>query len=137
LFDEAGNAFTISNPLPVQMSNNPGTDVTDYKAAVAVAAAASDNHDYTVTALNTLSMTRIIGSSSGKAKMVVQIETGVATNVFTTYATLFNSTANPNMEWEVNPTREVAAGVRVRVVMTNKDNQAADLYSTIQGYEFT
>lgn len=137
LFDEAGNAFTISNPLPVQFSNNPGTDVTDYKAAAAVAGGASDNHDYTVTAGQTLSMTRIIGSSSGRAKMTVQIETGVATNVFTTYAVLFNSTANPNMEWEVNPTLEVAAGVRVRVILQNRENQAQDLFSTIQGYEFT
>lgn len=137
LFDEAGNAFTISNPLPVQMSNNPGTDVTDYKAAAAVAGGASDNHDYTVTGGQTLSMTRIIGSASGRAKMVVQVETGVATNVWTTYATLFNSTANPNMEWEVNPTLEVAAGVRVRVILTNRENQAMDLFSTIQGYEFT
>src|SRR5262249_31596273 len=99
------------------------------------AAAASSNHDYTVTAGKTLHLTQIEASASGKAKIEVEVETGVATNTFTSYFVQFNSTADPNMSLELTNSISVAAGVRVRVVRTNKDNQAQDLYSTICGYE--
>lgn len=136
LKDEAGNAFTTSNPLPVSISAaSPGDEINDYKTAAAVAAAASDNHDYTVTALKTLLLSQVVASASGKAKIEIQIETGVATGIYTSRAVFFNSTANPNMEWKLAAPIAVAAGVRVRVIVTNRDNQAMDLYSTISGIE--
>jgi hypothetical protein len=135
LKDEAGNAFSSSNPLPVVMVESEGVEVNDYSTAAAVAAAATSNHDYTVTALKTLMLTQIEASASGKAKMEVQIETGVATDVFNTRFVQFNSTASPNMHVELKEPIAVAAGVRVRVIRTNKDNQSQDLYSTICGHE--
>lgn len=135
LFDEAGAAFSDTNPLPVKISESEGTIIHDFKDAAAVAAGASDNHDYTVTALKTLILTQVVSSASGKAKMQVQIETGVATNVFGTFEVMFNSTASPNMVLSFVDAKQIAAGVRVRLVMTNKDNQADDLYSTIIGHE--
>lgn len=129
-------AINADGSINVSISDStPGTPVNDYKAASAIAAAASDNHDYTVTALKTLTLNQIEGAASGKAKMVVQVETAVASGVFTTRFTKFNSTANPNMEVSLSNPISVAAGVRVRVVMTNLDNQAQDLYSTISGFE--
>jgi len=133
--DATGTAFSTSNPLPVTISENPGTEVTDYKAALAVASGATDNHDITVTAATTLSITKLVASGSGRARFDLRIETGVGTGVYTTIATFFNSTASPNVEWELTPTVEVAAGVKVRVAAQNRDNQAQDLFSTIQGYE--
>lgn len=135
IHDEAGAAFSASNPLPVTILDSEGTEINDYKAAAAVAAAASDNHDYTVTALTTFTLTQIEGSASGKAKLVVAVETGVATGTFTTRWTKFNSTADTNFSIILKEPITVAAGVRVRVTMTNRDNQPQDLYSTISGHE--
>lgn len=133
--DEDGNAFTTSNPLPVTLVDSEGTEVNDYNASSATAAAASANHDYTVTALKTLKASQISCSASGRAKFQVQVEDGVASDVFETKFVKFNSTANPNCDFDVKELISVAAGVRVRVVKTNLDNQAQDLYSTISGHE--
>lgn len=130
-----GASVSTANPVPVTVETAPGTHINDYKRAVAIAAGASDNHDYTVTAGKTLYLNQLESSGSGKVKMQVDVETGVATNVFTTYWSQFNSTATPNMHISVQNPILVAAGVRVRLVMTNKDTAAEDIYSTISGYE--
>lgn len=136
LFDENGLPFSASNALPVSIATAVlGTAVNDYKNATSVAAAGVDNHDYTVTALNTLTLSSVNASASGKAKMDIQVETGIATGIFTTYFTQFNSTAETNMEIVLTDSIQVGPGIRVRVVMTNRDNQAQDLYSTISGTE--
>lgn len=136
LNDASGNPFTAINPLPVTVTlDNAGNEINDHKQASAVAANATDNHDYTVTAATTLILTQIEASASGKAKMVVSVETGVATNVFTQKFVQFNSTAETNMSIKLASPLKVLAGVRVRVAITNRDNQAQDLYSTISGQE--
>lgn len=135
LHDEDGEAYTAANPLPVTISESEGTEVNDYNTAAAVAAAATSNHDYTVTALNTLTFTQFSASASGKCKIVVSVETAVASGVFTPKFVMFNSTANPNMDKTLREPMTVAAGVRVRIARTNLDNQAQDLYSTISGHE--
>ena len=133
--DEAGNPFTSSNPLPVTLVDSEGVEINNYLQATAIAAAATDNHDYTVTALKTLKLAKIDCSASGKIKAQIQVETGVATGIFTTYFTQFNSTANPNLSFDVKELITVAAGVKVRAAITNLDNQAQNLYSTISGHE--
>lgn len=135
LHDEDGNKFSASNPLPVTSVDSEGTEVNDYNTVAAVAANATSNHDYTVTALKTLKLSQIWAAASGKLKIEVQVETGVATGVFTTRFVGFNSTANTNIRIPVNENIAVAAGVRVRVIRTNKDNQPQDVYSTISGHE--
>lgn len=132
-----GSSFvSSSNPLPVIIDPaGAGTPIMDYKDASAIAAGSSDNHDYTVTAGKTLHLQQIESSAAGKAKMVLQIETGVATSIFTPLAAQFNSTATPDMSLIIQAPILVAAGVRVRVTMTNRDNQADDLYSSIIGFE--
>lgn len=133
LHDEAGAAFSASNPLPVTVVDSEGTEVNNYDTQVALAAAGSDNHDYT--AVGTFKLSRVWAAASGKMKIQVQIETGVATNVFNTVFVGFNSTANPNINIPINENITVAAGVRVRVIRTNNDNQPQDVYSTICGHE--
>lgn len=113
----------------------PGTTVNNYNTAAAVASSASSNHDYTVTAATTLNFNQVWAAASGKLKIEVQIETGVATGVFNTRFVGFNSTANPVVDLDIANPIPVAAGVRVRVIRTNLDNQAQDLYSTICGFE--
>lgn len=134
--DSSGTYYSPTNPVPVTVSNNlVGDEINDYNTAAAIAANATSNHDYTVTAGKTLLLSQIEASGSGKMKIEVQTETGVATGVFNSKFVMFNSTSSPNMSLELKAPISVAAGVRVRVIRTNKDNQAQDLYSTICGQE--
>lgn len=132
----AGADVSATNPIPVVLSvDNTGTEINDYNTASAIAGGATSNHDYTVTAGKTLRLTQIEASASGKMKIEVQIETGVATNVFNTRFVQFSSTAETNMSISLRAPISVAAGVRVRIIRTNRDNQSQDLYSTICGQE--
>lgn len=132
----SGANVSATNPIPVVLSADPsGNEINDYNTAAAIAAGSSSNHDYTVTAGKTLLLRQLESTASGKAKIEVQIESGVATGIFATKFVQFNSTATPNMHIEIVSPTSVAAGVRVRVIRTNKDNQAQDLYSTISGEE--
>lgn len=132
----AGADVSATNPVPVYLSaDNIGTEVNNYLTSSAVAAGASANHDYTVTALKTLFLRQIEATGSGRAKIEVQIETGVATGVFTTRFVQFNSTSETNMSIHLESPISVAAGVRVRVIRTNRDLLPQDLYSTISGQE--
>jgi hypothetical protein len=135
LFDEDGAAFSSSNPLPVTWVDSEGTEINVLNTGTAIAGGATSNHDYTVTAATTLKLSRVYASASGKMKIEVSVETGVGTNTFTSRFVQFNSTANPNIDVEINENITVAAGVRVRVARTNLENQAQNLYSTISGHE--
>lgn len=119
--------------VSVSLGNPSGTLVEDFKNATAIAVSATDNHDYTVTALTTLTLKRIYASASGKAKMEVSIDFGAG---LVLQFVQFNSTANPNMEVDLLQLGvTVAAGLVVRVAMTNLDLAAQNLYSTINGTE--
>jgi hypothetical protein len=134
--DGSGTYYSATNPVPVSISNNNiGDEVNDYNTVAAVAAAATSNHDYTVTALKTLLLSQIEASGSGKMKIEVQIETAAASGVFNTRFVQFNSTAETNMHIELKAPISVVAGARVRIIRTNRDNQAQDVYSTICGQE--
>lgn len=131
--DNTGTAFSNANPLPVSVVSSSGTKINNYNTSASLAANATSNHDYTVTSGKTLSLAQIWGSASGKLKIEVQVESGVATGTFATKFVGFNSTAEPNIL--VPDIDSVAAGVRVRVIRTNIDKQAMDVYSTISGIE--
>lgn len=135
--DNTGTAFSAANPLPVTLSAAvSGTPIDAYATASAIAAGSTSNHDYTVTAGKTLQLNQIEASGSGKMKIEVQIESGVATGTFATRFVGFNSTSSPNITFKISDAIPVAAGVRVRVIRTNKEAIAAqDVYSTICGVE--
>lgn len=135
LHDEDGNAYTANNPLPVAVSESEGEEVVDYDQAVNIAKDASANHDYTVTAAKTLVLDYVWCAASGRTRFELQIEDGVGAGTFTTQAVAFNSTSNPNVKLDIARRIVVAAGIIVRVVKTNLDNQQQDLYTTIYGIE--
>lgn len=135
LKDESGNPFSSSNPLPVVLLESEGVEKNDYNTGSAIAGGANSNHDYTVTAAKTLQLTQIEAAASGKMKIEVQIESGVGTNTFATKFVKFNSTSDASVSISLREPISVAAGVRVRVIRTNRDNQAQDVYSTISGHE--
>ena len=103
--------------------------------ATAVAAGATDNHDYTVTAAKTLKLSKIMASASGKIKVEVQIETAPASGTYASKFVKFNSTAEPNLDFDIKELITVPAGTKVRVIITNREPQAQDVYSTISGHE--
>lgn len=132
----AGADVSNINPVPVSISSTiPGTSIQNYNTAAAIAAGSSSNHDYTVTTLKTLNLARIWSTASGKLKIEIQVETGVATGIFNSKFVGFNSTSTPNIDITVVSAEQVAAGVRIRVIRTNLDKQPMDLYSTIEGTE--
>ncbi len=132
----AGAPVTTSNPVPVTISSSvPGTPIQNYNTAASVASAATSIHSYTVSAAKTFNFQRVYASASGKLKVEVQVETGVATGVYNTKFVGFNSTATPNIDIAVTTEISVAAGVRVQIIRTNEDKNAQDLYSTIEGTE--
>lgn len=130
LHDDSGNAFSESNPLPVYIAADPGSEITDYDTQASLAAASSDTHSYAVAA-NTFELKRVWASSSGKMKIEVQYYDGVTAS---TLAVGFNSTANPNIDIQFPPYVVAgAAGKEIRVIRTNLDKSAEDVYSTIMG----
>lgn len=133
LRDESGAAFTAANPLPVFISETAGVEVQDYDTSAAIAAAATDDHDYTTGAEMTLK--QILASASGKMKIEIQVETAAASATFVTKAVAFNSTSNPNIDITFAVPVIVPSGAIVKVIRTNKDLQAQDVYSTIIGAE--
>jgi len=129
-----GSEVSLANPLPVfPTTTSPGDGVVDYDAATAVAKGASSTHTYTVTALKTLSALKIWCSASGKMK--VEVKVGPTGSTVTKFVG-FNSTSNPNICIDIKAELEIAAGDLVEVIKTNRDLQAQDLYSTIQGIEY-
>ena len=129
LFDEAGVAFSASNPLPVVVSSDAeGDEIVNYTTSASVASDAFVNHDYTVTTAKTLLIDHVFASGSGKMKAVVLV------NAVTKYVG-FNSTANPNIEIPMNKILKGLSTQVVRITLTNLDNQAQDLYSTLSGLE--
>lgn len=129
LFDEAGAAYSLTNPLPVEViSDASGVEVVDYQTSAAVAKDASVNHDYTVTATKTLLVAGLWVAGSGKLKVQLLVN-GVVKYV------AFNSTANPNIDIPIYKILKGLTTEVVRVTLTNLDNQAQDLYSTLSGIE--
>jgi hypothetical protein len=132
----AGADVTAANPVPVTISPViPGTPVDNYNTASAIAAAGTSNHDYTVTAAKTFYTKNFLASASGKLKIEVQYETAAASGVFNSVFVGFNSTANPNIEIPVPSEKTQVAGARIRIIRTNLDLLAQDVYSTTSGTE--
>lgn len=122
-------AINTDGSINVVVQEDVGTEVVDFDTAAAVAGGAASNHDQVFASASKLFS--VLASASGKLKIEVQIETGSATGVFNTVAVGFNSTATPNIEIPLAKYAAIPAGARVRVIRTNKDNQAQDVYSTI------
>lgn len=135
--DNTGAAFSTTNPLPVTVvSETLGTEVNKYNTSVALAAAASVNHDYTITSLKIFKGRKFWASGSGKIKAEVQISPDGTT--FTTNWVGFNSTSNPNISIDLDllTISDSGTGSKIRIIITNRDNQSQDVYSTISGSEY-
>lgn len=130
--DETGAPFSETNPLPVYLTDNPGTAVQNYNTAASIAAGATSNHDYAVPT-GIFELLQVQATSSGKMKIEIQHSSdGVS---FTTLTVGFNSPADPNIDTSLKAPYNLTGGASalIRVIRTNKDGQSQDLYSTIVG----
>ena len=127
------NANSETNPIYVQVVTTgvSASEIHDYDTASAIAADATDNHDYTV-AGTTFLLKSVIVSASSAGKW--EIQTGPVASL-TTDAVVFTTEAKPTEQVVFDPPIEVPATSTgtVRIIRTNRDNQAQDLYSTIIG----
>ena len=132
LFDEAGVAFSDSNPLPVSFAQeSPGDEIIDYNTTAALASAASTNHDYTVSVGKTFLGQEAWISGSGKLKVEILVN---GSTVFVG----FNSTANPNIRIPLQRIVKANAAEVIRFTITNREQGASgaqDVYSTLTGLE--
>jgi len=134
--DEEGKPFSKDNPLPISIEESEGEEIHEHdESAAAVAKDSDDDHDYTVTALKEFEIEQWGCGGSGYMRGELQVETAVASGIFTQRDVLFNSTAFPNPSRELKRPIKVAAGIIVKIVRTNLDNQSQGLYSFINGLE--
>lgn len=136
ILDSSGNVITVTNPLPVFVSAKvPGTEINDYNTVVAIATNGTSNHDYTITVGKTFIGKKFWATASGKLKVEVQVSPDGVT--FSSKWVGFNSTATPNIniDLDVFSISDSGAGSKIRIIRTNLDKTAMDVYSTISGTE--
>jgi len=134
--DGDGKKIDEDNPLPVTFAENPGDEVHDYDEAVDVASDATSNHDYVVADGDIFLLDQILCSASSRMKYELQIGDGAVSETFTTKAVRFQSEEQSDSEICFKKPIKVigtANGTTVRVIRTNRDNQAQSIYSTIVG----
>jgi hypothetical protein len=112
----------------VVVSEQDGTEVVNYQTSASVASSASVNHDYTVSGGVTFYGEEAWISASGKIKVQLLVNAAVK-------FVGFSSTANPNIRIPLEHLVKAAATQVVRITITNLDNQAQDVYSTLVGVE--
>ncbi|MCP4481432.1 MAG: hypothetical protein GY817_01200 [bacterium] len=134
--DQNGKANTETSPMYVQVvdSNVSALEIVDYDTAAAVAADATSNHDYEVTATKTLKVHKIEASASGAMK--IEAQAGPVASLATKIVG-FTSMANPNFIYDFAGILEIpdTGTGTLRLIRTNRDDDAMDVYSTVSGYE--
>lgn len=121
------------NPIFVQVVSDviTSTEIHDYDTSAAVAADTADNHDYTV-AGTTFLLKSVIAAFSGGGK--VEVQTGPVASLVTR-AVAFVTKEGGHVQLNFDPPIEVpvTSTGTVRVIRTNRQGQAQDVYSTIIG----
>lgn len=140
LFDEDNLPYTANNPMPVSLEESEGDEINDFQqdddvTKVVGAVVTTVNHDYEVSVGKTMQVEQFIFGGSGRAKFELQIETGIATDLWTTLAVGMTSVSKLSDQITLKRAQKVAAGVRVRIAKSNLDNSEHNLYSTLVGLE--
>ena len=127
------NANTELNPIYVHNVDTiiSGEEIHDYDTAAAVASSASDNHDYTV--VGTFLLKSVIVSGSGNIKY--EIQSGPIASLATVAVGFLTGRQGDTDQVFFDPPLEVpVTGTgTVRVIRTNRQGTATDVYSTIIG----
>jgi len=131
----SGNTSANSETNPIYVYNTAavtsGNEIADYDTAASVASDASDNHDYTVSG-TTFMLKSVIFASSGGGKAEIQV--GPLASLVSK-AVCFVPKHGGDTQLFFDPPIEVpsASTGTVRVIRTNREGSAQDVYSTIIG----
>lgn len=112
--------------IPVSFTATAAVAEVSYNTAASVAPSATSTHSYTPVA--TKQLRKII--ISGGARLKAEIQYG-ASGSETTKAVVFTSAANPVVTVDFPEGISLGSGDTIKIIRTNNDNQAQDLYSTI------
>jgi len=115
--------------INVVISGSSGTKVHDYATATP-GAGASANNDYTVVG-TTFELTRVEWAGSGKMKVEVQV--GPVAGLVTKAVGFSDKDGKDYIEFNPVLVVPVTGTGTVRVIMTNRQGAAVDVYSTIMG----
>jgi len=112
-----------------------GGEIHDYDTSASVASDTADNHDYTVTVATTLLLKSIIVAGSGNIKFEIQV--GPVASLATVAVGFLNGKEGDTQQVFFDPAIEVpdTSTGTVRVIRTNRQGAATDVYSTIIGQE--
>lgn len=126
------SANSASNPIFVAVTNPILTGEVNSYSTATIAAAATSNHDYTVT--TAMKLKSVAFACSGSMKIEIQVGP-VASLV--TKAVGFISSNGGNNVITFDPPIEIptTSTGTVRVIRTNRNNQTTDVYSTILGID--
>jgi hypothetical protein len=136
--DATGNLYVKvnnaeSSPLPVYITSGAasGSEVNSYDTVASVAASATSNHDYTVVN-TTFLLKQITFAASGKMK--VELKVGPVASLVSK-GVWFTTSAGPSFSITLAQPIEVpvTATGTVRLVRTNLESSAMDVYSTMIG----
>lgn len=129
-------ANTETNPIFVQNVDTAvsSNEIHDYDTAAGVASDATSNHDYTV-AGTTFLLKSVIVAGSGNVKF--EIQTGPVASLATVAVGFLNGRNGDTRQVTFDPAIEVpvTSTGTVRVIRTNRQGAATDVYSTIIGYD--
>lgn len=122
-----------TNPIYVQVVSTGvlSDEVHNYNTAASVAGDGTSNHNYTVVG-TTFLLKRVTLASSGGSK--VEVQTGPVASLVS-IRTAFIPKDGGYVELNFDPPREVpvTSTGTVRLIRTNRQGQAQDLYSSIDG----
>jgi hypothetical protein len=122
--------------MPVSIEESEGDEIHDYDAAPEVdKAGGTAEHIYTVSAGKLMNFEQVIFAGAGRLKIDIQVETALASDVYETIATGMSSTSKLSDSIDFKRAFNVGAGVRIKILKTNLDNQDFDIYTTIVGVE--
>ena len=122
-------AINADGSINVVIGGSAGTKVHDYATATP-GAGASANNDYTV-AGTTFELSRVEWAGSGKIKVEVQV--GPVAGLVTKAVGFTEKDTKDYIEFNPVLIVPVTGTGTVRVIMTNRQGAAVDVYSTIMG----
>lgn len=143
LHDEAGNAYTSKNPMPVSMEESEGDEIHDPHVEVDLAKGASVTFNYDTAGLTErFNLFEVHITASGKIKTEIFQGQGEVAETFVSKDVNFNSTAVPDagsFKYPKVPLRVVggANGTSFQVTITNRDQQPMDVYATFIGIKYS
>lgn len=114
--------------IPVDIGGGV-VDIVQYNTASSVASNAANTHTYTPGA--TFNLEDIWASASGQMKIEVQWGT---TGSETTKFVGFTSKGDQRCHFSLSHPVTITTAMSIKVIRTNMDNQAMDVYSTIVGH---